>query len=38
MSNLGGANSLTFVGDGVTSYTIWHSTWVFIFYAPMAPL
>ena len=38
MGELGGANPLMFVGDGVTSYTSRHSTWVCIFYAPKVPL
>ena len=38
MTDLGGARSLMFVDDGVTSYTPRHSTWVCIFYAPMALL
>jgi hypothetical protein len=38
MSDLGGAISLMFVKDGVTSSTNVHSTWVCILNAPMAPL
>ena len=37
MSDLGGANSLMFVEDGVTLYTLRHSIWECIFYARMAP-
>ena len=37
-SDLGGANSLMFVEDGVTLYTLRHSIWVCIFYARLAPL
>ena len=35
---LGGASSLKFVDDGVTSYTAWRSTWTCTFCALMAPL
>ena len=37
IADLGGASSLMFVEDGVTSYTNPHSTWVCKFNAPMAP-
>jgi hypothetical protein len=38
MYDLGGARSLTFVGDGVGLYSNRYSTWVFILYAHMVPL
>ena len=36
-NELGGASSLMFVEDGVSSYTHRHSTWVCIFNVPKAP-
>jgi hypothetical protein len=38
MSDLDGASSPTFVGDGVSLYTLRHSTWACILYAHTVPL
>ena len=37
ITDLGGASFLKFVKDGVTSSTIAHFTWIYIFNVPMTP-